>query len=129
MDVKANSLYQEMQNMIGQTRLQVNETQQQPLNEVNSSASDFSTMLKNAVDGVNGMQLESKDAQQRFEMGDPNLSLAQVMLTKEKAGIAFEATVQVRNKVLEAYKTIMNMPVQVEQVMAEATGTNLTVPD
>ncbi|GFD72811.1 flagellar hook-basal body complex protein FliE [Alteromonas marina] len=112
MDVKANSLYQEMQNMIGQTRLQVNEPQQQQsLNEINSSASDFSTMLKNAVDGVNSMQLESKDVQQRFEMGDPSLSLAQVMLTKEKSGIAFEATVQVRNKVLEAYKTIMNMPV------------------
>jgi|TARA_B100000700_G_scaffold203470_1_gene223724 flagellar hook-basal body complex protein FliE len=111
MDVKANSLYQEMQNMIGQTRLQVNEPQQQSLNEINTSASDFSTMLKNAVDGVNNMQLESKDVQQRFEMGDPSLSLAQVMLTKEKSGIAFEATVQVRNKVLEAYKTIMNMPV------------------
>ena len=112
MDVKANSLYQEMQNMIGQTRLHVNEPQQQQsLNEINSSASDFSTMLKNAVDGVNSMQLESKDVQQRFEMGDPSLSLAQVMLTKEKSGIAFEATVQVRNKVLEAYKTIMNMPV------------------
>ena len=111
MDVKANSLYQEMWDMIGRTRLKVHEPQQQPLSEVNSSASDFSTMLKNAVDGVNGMQLESKDAKQRFEMGDPSLSLAQVMLTKEKAGIAFEATVQVRNKVLEAYKTIMNMPV------------------
>lgn len=112
MDVKANSLYQEMQNMIGQTRLQVNEPQQQQsLTEINSSASDFSTMLKNAVDGVNSMQLKSKDVQQRFEMGDPSLSLAQVMLTKEKSGIAFEATVQVRNKVLEAYKTIMNMPV------------------
>jgi flagellar hook-basal body complex protein FliE len=44
-------------------------------------------------------------------MGDNSLSLAEVMLTKEKAGIAFEATVQVRNKVLEAYKQIMNMPV------------------
>lgn len=112
MDVKANSLYQEMQNMIGQTRLQVNEPQQlQQIKEVNSSASDFATMLKHAVDGVNNRQIDSKVAQQRFEMGDPNLSLAEVMLTKEKAGIAFEATVQVRNKVLEAYKTIMNMPV------------------
>ncbi|BFT31108.1 flagellar hook-basal body complex protein FliE [Alteromonas sp. D210916BOD_24] len=109
MDVKANSLYQEMQNMIGQTRLQVNEPQQ--LSEINTSASDFATMLKQAVDGVNSMQLESKNAQQRFEMGDTSLSLAEVMLTKEKSGIAFEATVQVRNKVLEAYKTIMNMPV------------------
>lgn len=109
MDIKASSLYQEMQSMIGETRLQVN--QPQPFNEVNSSASDFSTMLKQAVDGVNDMQLVSKDAQQRFEMGDSSLSLAEVMLTKEKAGIAFEATVQVRNKVLDAYKQIMNMPV------------------
>jgi flagellar hook-basal body complex protein FliE len=33
------------------------------------------------------------------------------MIAKEKASIAFEATVQVRNKVLEAYKEIINMPV------------------
>jgi len=109
MDIKANSLYQEMQSMIGQTSLNVNEPQQ--LSEVNSSVNDFSTMLKHAVDGVNDMQLSSKNAQQRFEMGDNSLSLAEVMLTKEKAGIAFEATVQVRNKVLDAYKQIMNMPV------------------
>ena len=109
MDVKANSLYQEMQSMIGQTRLQVNEPQE--LIKQNPSANEFSDMLKNAIDGVNTMQLESKDAQQRFEMGDNSMSLAEVMLVKEKSGIAFEATVQVRNKVLEAYKTIMNMPV------------------
>lgn len=109
MDIKANNLYQEMQNMIGQSRLQVNDPQ--PVSETNSSVNEFSTMLKQAVDGVNGMQLASKDAQQRFEMGDTSISLAEVMVTKEKAGIAFEATVQVRNKVLDAYKQIMNMPV------------------
>lgn len=110
MDIKANSLYQEMQAMIGQAQMPV----QQPSPDMvqpNASASEFSTMLKNAVDGVNGLQMESKDLQQRFEMGDKSLSLADVMLQKEKAGIAFEATVQVRNKVLEAYKQIMNMPV------------------
>ncbi|MBU3022206.1 flagellar hook-basal body complex protein FliE [Aestuariibacter sp. A3R04] len=111
MDVKANSLYQEMQAMIGQTRLQATELPQQSLDGVNTSANDFSVMLKNAIDGVNNMQMESKSMQQRFEMGDPSLSLAEVMVTKEKASIAFEATVQVRNKVLEAYKQIMNMPV------------------
>ncbi|GEA11702.1 flagellar hook-basal body complex protein FliE [Alteromonas sp. KUL49] len=109
MDVKADSLYQEMQSMIGQTRLQPMEPQQ--LSEVNTSASEFSTMLKNAVDGVNSLQLESRSQQQRFEMGDKSLSLADVMVAKEKSGIAFEATLQVRNKVLEAYKQIMNMPV------------------
>jgi flagellar hook-basal body complex protein FliE len=67
--------------------------------------------LGNAINTVNSMQLESKDQSIRFEMGDKSLSLADVMVTKEKSGIAFEATVQVRNKVLEAYKQIMSMPV------------------
>ena len=112
MDIRANSLYQEMQSMIGQTRLpSSNEIPDASLEVKNTSATDFSVMLKNAVEGVNNMQMDSKDMQQRFEMGDPSLSLAEVMLAKEKAGIAFEATVQVRNKVLEAYKSIMNMPV------------------
>lgn len=109
MDIKADSLYQEMQAMIGQTRLQPD----MPVNQIQPthSGQDFATMLKNAVDGVNSMQLESKNMQQRFEMGDSSLSLAEVMVAKEKSGIAFEATLQVRNKVLEAYKEIMNMPV------------------
>lgn len=111
MEITANSLYQEMQSMIGQAQMPNQPAPVQGLEEVNTSASDFSVMLKNAIDGVNSMQLESKDLQQRFEMGDESLSLAQVMLAKEKSGIAFEATMQVRNKVLEAYKQIMNMPV------------------
>ena len=112
MDVKANSLYQEMQAMIAQTRLDVNPQQNLDINtELNTSKSDFAAMLGNAVEKVNSMQLESKEITQRFEMGDKSLSLAEVMLAKEKSGIAFEATVQVRNKVLEAYKQIMNMPV------------------
>ena len=112
MDVKANSLYQEMQAMIAQTRLDVNPQQNLDINtELNTSKSDFAAMLGNAVEKVNSMQLESKEMTQRFEMGDKSLRLAGVMLAKEKSGIAFEATVQVRNKVLEAYKQIMNMPV------------------
>ena len=112
MDVKANSLYQEMQAMIAQTRLDVNPQQNLDINtELNTSKSDFAAMLGNAVEKVNSMQRESKEMTQRFEMGDKSLSLAEVMLAKEKSGIAFEATVQVRNKVLEAYKQIMNMPV------------------
>jgi flagellar hook-basal body complex protein FliE len=57
------------------------------------------------------MQLDSKRQTMAFEMGDKSLSLADVMVAKEKSGIAFEATIQVRNKVLEAYKQIMSMPV------------------
>lgn len=109
MDIKADSLYQEMQAMSGQ--IKGLDQQAMPRMEINSSGKDFADMLNQAVNTVNSMQAESRDAQQRFEMGDPSLSLADVMVAKEKSGIAFEATLQVRNKVLEAYKTIMNMQV------------------
>lgn len=108
MDIKAQSLYQEMQSMITQAGL--DQGAMTPL-QTNPSASNFAEMLGQAVDTVNSMQLEAKDKAMAFEMGDKSLSLADVMVAKEKSGIAFEATVQVRNKVLDAYKQIMNMPV------------------
>jgi len=108
MDIKANSLYQEMQAMTAQISGASN-----PLSRVesNPNAGQFADMLSQALDNVNGLQQESRNMQTRFDMGDPDLSLADVMIMKEKSGIAFEATVQVRNKLLEAYKSIMNMPV------------------
>ncbi len=108
MDIKANSLYQEMQSMAAQIS-GTSET----LTRIEKSpgAGQFADMLSQALDNVNGMQKDSRDMQTRFDMGDTSLSLVDVMVAKEKSGIAFEATVQVRNKLLEAYKTIMNMPV------------------
>ncbi|MBT0584923.1 flagellar hook-basal body complex protein FliE [Alteromonas oceanisediminis] len=108
MDIKGNSLYQEMQAMAGQIRPNI---EQAPRLDINPSSENFADMLSAAVNNVNSMQKTSRESQQAFEMGAPDLSLADVMVAKEKAGIAFEATVQVRNKVLEAYKQIMNMPV------------------
>jgi flagellar hook-basal body complex protein FliE len=108
MDIKAQALYQEMQGMASQTQLglgQPNDIQGNP------SSQNFADLLSNAIGTVNDMQLESKDMAMSFEMGNKNLSLADVMVAKEKAGLAFEATIQVRNKVLEAYKQIMSMPV------------------
>ena len=113
MDIKAQSLFQDMQNMASESRLGVGEINMggQASAPINPSGQNFAAMLGNAIETVNSMQLDSKDQAMRFEMGDKSLSLADVMISKEKAGIAFEATVQVRNKVLDAYKQIMNMPV------------------
>lgn len=109
MDIKAQSLYQEMQSMAAGAKLDIGPAVN-PV-EFNPSSKNFSDMLGEAINTVNSMQLDSKEKQISFEMGDKSLSLADVMIAKEKSGIAFEATVQVRNKVLEAYKQIMNMPV------------------
>ena len=108
MDIRADSLYREMQTMASQTKTEM--TPAEAL-QINPSKENFADMLNSAINGVNGMQLHAKELTNRFEMGDPNLSLADVMLAKEKSGIAFEATLQVRNKVLDAYKQIMQMPV------------------
>ncbi|GAA4874450.1 flagellar hook-basal body complex protein FliE [Ferrimonas pelagia] len=72
---------------------------------------DFGDFLTNAMDHVNGLQMQSNDLATRLELGDTRVSLGDAMIAKEKAGVAFEATVQVRNKLVEAYKDIMNMPV------------------
>ncbi|MGS2720426.1 flagellar hook-basal body complex protein FliE [Paraglaciecola aestuariivivens] len=108
MDIKAQSLYQELQGMAEQTKLGLGES-----NAIggNPSSQNFAALLSQAVGTVNELQLDSKEKAIAFDMGDKSLSLADVMVAKEKAGIAFEATVQVRNKVLDAYKQIMNMPV------------------
>ncbi|WJG10606.1 flagellar hook-basal body complex protein FliE [Aliiglaciecola sp. LCG003] len=109
MEIKAQSLYQEMQAMASGAKMEIGPLT--PQAEFNPSSKNFAEMLGSAINTVNDMQLDSKDKQIKFEMGDKSLSLADVMIAKEKSGIAFEATVQVRNKVMEAYKQIMNMPV------------------
>ncbi len=117
MNVTNNPLLADMQSMLADMRAQQGVTQlpSQPSQQVepigNSSRADFGAMLKTAVNNVNGLQMESRDLQSRIEMGDPNVSLAEGMIASQKAGIAFEAAVQVRNKFVEAYEKIMQMPV------------------
>lgn len=72
---------------------------------------DFGQALKMALENVNSLQQDANTLRTRFDMGDRSINLSDVMIAGQKSSIAFEATVQVRNKVVEAYKTIMNMPV------------------
>lgn len=72
---------------------------------------DFTSVLKSQLDQVNGMQQQASSLGQRFAMGDESVSLSEVMVSMQKAGIAFQQTVQVRNKLVSAYHEIMNMPV------------------
>ncbi|MCL9781893.1 flagellar hook-basal body complex protein FliE [Vibrio sp. S4M6] len=74
-------------------------------------SSDFGDMLSKAIQTVNGLQKTSGDLQTRFDRGDENVSLSDVMIARNKSSVAFEATIQVRNKLVEAYKELMNMPV------------------
>ncbi|MDA0148079.1 flagellar hook-basal body complex protein FliE [Vibrio sp. LaRot3] len=72
---------------------------------------DFSALLNNAINNVNDLSKTSSNLQMRFDRGDEGVSLSDVMIARNKSSVAFEATIQVRNKLVEAYKELMNMPV------------------
>ncbi len=70
----------------------------------------FADLVKGAVGKVNELQAESSRLQASFERGD-DVPLTDVVLGMQKASLALEATLHVRNKVLKAYEDILNMPV------------------
>lgn len=72
---------------------------------------DFANVLKTSLDGVSKMQDQSESLQKAFVMGDDKVSLSDVMISMQKSNVAFQTTVQVRNKVVAAYNDIMNMQV------------------
>lgn len=70
----------------------------------------FFDSVKNALDGVNDAQQKSTAMTDAFDRGE-EVPLTDVVLSMQKSSLAFEATLQVRNKVMKAYEEIMNMPV------------------
>ena len=70
----------------------------------------FFESVKNAIDSVNDTQVKSRKMQEAYERGE-EVPLTEVVLSMQKSSLAFEATLQVRNKVMKAYEEIMNMPV------------------
>ena len=71
----------------------------------------FSELMSQSIDQVNNSMQASKELTARFETGDPSVSLAEVMINAQKASIQFSGMTEVRNKLLTAYKDVMNMPV------------------
>jgi flagellar hook-basal body complex protein FliE len=72
---------------------------------------DFASALKTSLDQVNNVQTKADQLGQRFVAGDDSVNLSDVMISMQKANISFQATVQVRNKLVAAYQDIMNMAV------------------
>lgn len=72
---------------------------------------DFAALLKQSLDTVNDIQQSSNDMATRIDSGDAQVSLEEVMMAKQKASIAFEAMVQVRNKLVSAYQEVMAMQI------------------
>ncbi|MDP1773580.1 MAG: flagellar hook-basal body complex protein FliE [Methylobacter sp.] len=78
--------------------------------ETGGGGADFAAMLKQTIGTVNDTQQTAGKMTEAFESGDTNVSLAEVMVASQKASVSFQAMLQVRNKLVEAYQDVMNMP-------------------
>lgn len=82
-----------------------------PVQPSPESAPGFGNVLKDSLNAVNELQQNSSELKTAFENGATDKTLAEVMIASQKAGIAFRAVTEVRNKLITAYQDIMNMPV------------------
>jgi flagellar hook-basal body complex protein FliE len=72
---------------------------------------DFQTVLKDAVRGVSDAQSTAQSKAQAYQLGDDSTTLEDVMISIQKANLAMQGMVQVRNRLVEAYREVMNLQV------------------
>jgi flagellar hook-basal body complex protein FliE len=73
--------------------------------------SDFGALLKQSIATVSQNQTEAGKLAASFERGDAGADLGRTMVAVQKADLSLRAMTEVRNKLVDAYKDIMNMPV------------------
>jgi flagellar hook-basal body complex protein FliE len=77
----------------------------------NPAAGSFATELKASLERVSSAQMSAKAQASAYELGAPNISLNDVMIDLQKANIGFQTAVQVRNRLVAAYKEISSISV------------------
>ncbi|CAG7856231.1 hypothetical protein MCAMS1_00640 [biofilm metagenome] len=102
-DINVNQVLNQMRSMSLQA------AGRPPIQETGAST-DFSSLLQQSISSVNDSQQRAAKMVEGFETGASNISLAEVMVETQKANVSFQAMLQVRNKLVEAYKDVMNMP-------------------
>ena len=75
------------------------------------SEGGFGQLLKQGIDAVNRSQQSAATMADSFERGVAGVDLAQVMLETQKASVSFRALAEVRNRLVNVYQEIMNMPI------------------
>ena len=94
---------------ISAARMEVLKRAEQAL-EQQKPSEGFTDRITNAIDEVANAQNTSVELTKAYEMGMEN-DISKVMISQQVSSLGFQMTLNVRNKVLSAYKDIMNMPV------------------
>ncbi len=101
----------EMKSIATQDSRQTQSLDTIPAEPKQAAQPQFSSMFKQAIDNVNELQSTAGKLQEGYIRGDSNIDITRVMVASQKSSIAFKAVVEVRNKLVDSYKDIMNMPV------------------
>ncbi len=67
--------------------------------------------MKSSINAVNEAQTTASDMAAALERGDKSVTLPEVMIALQKASLSFQAMTEVRNRLVNAYQEIMNMPI------------------
>lgn len=98
--------------VLAQMRTMASQATSEPKSGLESvGGSGFSSLMSQSLNEVNESIQVSKGLAHQFESGDPTVSLAEVMVTAQKASLQFTGMTEVRNKLLNAYQEVMNMQV------------------
>ncbi len=101
----------EISQVLAQMRVMAAQAQANTVSQPTPPAGgSFQQVLSDSIDKVNSMQQQAGVLKTGFEQGREGIDLADVMIASQKSGLAFNAMVEVRNKLVEAYKDIKNMP-------------------
>lgn len=104
-----------IQNMMAQLKAAAAKPAGTPVGPVGGEAGaakvNFADALQKTLSEVSEAQKSAGELGKAFTSGDDRVSLSDVMVSMQKASIGFQATVQVRNKVVAAYQEMMNMQV------------------
>lgn len=101
-EINTVNLFNQMQSMAAQAEGAV---------DVESNQSLFHSVFQNAVKQVSDLNQHADALKTRYELGDTQVSIGEVMIATQKSNIGLEAAVRVRNKIVQAYQDIMSMPV------------------
>lgn len=71
----------------------------------------FKDAMLKALQATSDLQTESARLSKEFSLDNPTVSLEETMIAGVKSNVAFQATLQMRNRVVQAYTDIMNMQV------------------
>ncbi len=82
-----------------------------PRTDATGGAGGFQAAMADALKGVSQSQMDAARLQKEVALDNPTVSLEETMLAMNKAQLGFQATLQVRNRLVQAYSEIMNMQV------------------